>query len=178
MHRRALIMYLADEQNQHFHHVTKTSFQKVAPLGKSHIFTDWKKDVKMKVYLKWWLYWVMEKCKKTNLDNLNFRCKEDHRTPKKGLFMALFNSLPAEWSTAMSTFSLGRYKNSPPSIFSNPQSSRNSTPPFSFPTRSCRTTIEVNHHQMKLDMYKRMGAKRIVIKNYQLLLSRFHSKEN
>lgn len=58
------------------------------------------------------------------------------RSPKKGLVAADFNSSPAVLSIASSTLSRGRHKNSPP-ILSNPQSSRNSTPPLKFPTLSC-----------------------------------------
>lgn len=72
--------------------------------------------------------------------------KRDYRTPKKGLFIALFNSVPAELRIAISTLSRGRNKNSPPSIFSNPHSSRNSIPPFSAPTLACQSTIRPKWH--------------------------------
>ena len=58
-----------------------------------------------------------------------------HKTPKKGLLMAEFSSEPAVFSNIASTLSLGITKNSPSSLW-NPQSCRNSTPPFKLPTLS------------------------------------------
>lgn len=59
------------------------------------------------------------------------------RSPKKGLVNADFNWIPARLSTAKSTLSQGRNRNLASSIFSNPQSSRNSTPPSRLPTLLC-----------------------------------------
>lgn len=60
-----------------------------------------------------------------------------YRRPKKGFVKADFNSEAAVYNIDMSTLSRGRYKNCPPSVLSNPQSSRNSIPPIKFPTLSC-----------------------------------------
>lgn len=72
------------------------------------------------------------------------------RRPKKGFVSADLKKEPAEFNPAMSSLSLGRYKKFPPSVFSNPQSSRNSIPPFILPTLSClemvkEVVIENNH---------------------------------
>lgn len=72
------------------------------------------------------------------------------RRPKKGFVIADLNKEPAAFNLSMSSLSLGRCKKSPPSVFSNPQSSRNSNPPFILPTLSClemvkEDIIENNH---------------------------------
>lgn len=60
-----------------------------------------------------------------------------YRRPKKGFVKADFNSEAAVYNIDISTLSRERYKNCPPSVLSNPQSSRNSIPPIKFPTLSC-----------------------------------------
>ena len=77
------------------------------------------------------------------------RFSTTQRTPKKGLVIAEFSSAPAVFRMALSTLSLGRNKNSLPSSFSNPQSSRNSMPPCRFPTLSCKVNYYRNEHKLQ-----------------------------
>lgn len=70
-----------------------------------------------------------------------------YRRPKNGFVNADFSSEAAEFNVAMSTLLRGRYKNSPPSVVSNPQSSRNSIPPIKLPTLSC--SINFNKHEFR-----------------------------
>lgn len=74
--------------------------------------------------------------------------------------MADCSSLPAEFSTAISTFSLGINKNSPSSVFSNPHSSRNSIPPFNPPTLSYSTR---KWNKLMLDYQTKLSTAHIPI---------------
>lgn len=77
------------------------------------------------------------------------------KSPKKGFVIADLSKDAAELNVAVSTLARGRNKKSPLSVLSNPQSSRNSIPPFTLATLSCSQSFIImktsltNDHKMQ-----------------------------